>query len=56
MEGNATEEVNYYNIEKEDDPQQTQYITWPRQDADDNQRPILQLVSGNRWKKLKKKT
>lgn len=55
MEGNATDEVNHYEIEERDDPQQTQYITWPGQDADDNQRPILQLVSGNGGRKLKGK-
>lgn len=45
MEGNATDKVNHYDIEERDDPQQTQYITWPGQDEDDNERPILQLVS-----------
>ena len=55
MEGNATDKVNHYKIEEGDDPQHTQYITWPRQDANDNQRPILQPVSGNRGRKLKRK-
>ena len=55
MEGNATDEGNHYKIEEGDDPQQTQYITWPGQDADDNQRPILQPVSGNGGRKLKGK-
>ena len=54
-EGNATDEVNHYEIEEGNDPQQTQYITWPGQDADDNQRPILQPVSGNGGRKLKGK-
>ena len=55
MEGNATDKVNRYDIEEGDDPQQTKYITWPGQDADDNQRPILQPVSGNGGRKLKGK-
>ena len=55
MESNATDEVNHYEIEEGDDPQHTQYITWPGQDADDNQRPILQPVSGNGGRKLKGK-
>ena len=55
IEGNATDEVNHYEIEERDDPHHTQYITWPGQDADDNQRLILQLVSGNGGRKLERK-
>ena len=42
-----TDKVNHYEIQEEDDPQHTKYITWPEQDADDNQRSILQSMSGN---------
>lgn len=55
MEGNATNKLNYYEIKEEEDLQQTQYIMGPEQDADNNQSSILQLVSGNRRKKLKEK-
>lgn len=36
MEGNATDKVNHYDIEEGDDSYQTQYITWPEENADDN--------------------
>ena len=55
MEGNATDEVNHYKIEEGDDPQHIQYITWPGQYVHDNQRPILQPLSGNGERKLKGK-
>ena len=55
IESNATNKVNHYKIKEKDDPKHTQYITWPCQDADNNQRPILQPVSGNEKRKFKKK-
>ena len=55
MEGNMTDEVNHYKIEKKDNPQHTQYITWPSQEVDNSQKSILQSVSGNDGKKLKRK-
>ncbi len=54
MADNATDEVNYYEIEEGDDSQQTKYITWP-ENADDNQGSILQPVSGNGGRKLKRR-
>ena len=55
MKDNATDKVYHYEIEDKEDPQHTQYITWPGQDVDDNQKPIIQPVSGNEGKKLKGK-
>lgn len=36
MEGNATDKVNHYDIKEGYDSHQPQYITWLKQDADDN--------------------
>lgn len=55
MEDNATDEVNHHEIEGIDDAQQTRYITWPGQEADESQRSILQPVSGNGGRKMKGK-
>lgn len=55
MEDNATDERNYYKIERGDDTQQTRYITWPGKEADKSQRSILQSVSENGGKKMKEK-
>lgn len=53
MEDNATDEVNHHEIERRDNAQQTRYITWPGQEVDENQRSILQPVSGNGGRKMK---
>ncbi len=53
--GNATNEVNHYEIEEGDETQHTRYITWPGQDVDEHQTSILQPVSGNEGRKLKGK-
>lgn len=55
MRGNAANNLNPYDIKKRDESQQTKYITWLKQDVNDNQRLIHQPVSKNKWKKLKKK-
>lgn len=47
MAGNATDEVDLYETEEGDDSQQTKYIMWPEEEENDNQRPILQPMSGN---------
>ncbi len=53
MAGNANDQVDLYKTEEGDDIQQTQYIMWPDEEENNNQRPILQPVSGNRRRKLK---
>ena len=55
IKGNAIDEGNHNKAEERDDFQHTQYITWSSQKVDDSQRSILQTVSGNGGKKLKKK-
>ena len=47
--------MNHYKIKEGDDLQHIQYIRRPEQDTDDNQKPILQLVSRNGGRKLKGK-
>lgn len=54
MANNATNKINHYKIKKRDNSQQIKYIIWPK-NADDNQGLILQLVSKNKERKLKKK-
>ena len=51
---NKTNKMNHYKIEEEDKSQKTKYITW-LENVNDNQGLILQLVSENERKKLKKK-
>lgn len=53
MAGNANDEVDLYETEEGDHTQQTKYIMWPEEEENDNQRPILQPVSGNGGRKLK---
>ncbi len=54
MDGNASDDATgHHEFEGGDDSQRTRYITWPGQDADDDQRPVLQLVNGNGGRKLK---
>ena len=45
--------TRHHEFEGGDDSQHTRYITWPGQDTDDDQRPVLQPVSGNGGRKLK---
>lgn len=55
MKGNITNEMKDYKIKKRENSQQTQYIMWPGQNANNNQKQILQPVNRNGRKKLKKK-
>lgn len=49
-----TDEMNHYKTEEKDVSQrQTKYITWPEEDENDDQSPILQPVSGNGGRTLK---
>ena len=52
MAGNTNDEVDLYETEEGDDTQQTKYITWPEEEENNNQRPILQPVNGvgTSWK------
>ena len=53
MADNTNDEVDLYETEEVDDTQQTKYIMWSEEEENNNQRPILQPVSGNGGKKLK---
>lgn len=55
MEDNIINKINYYKIKKRDDTQQIRYITQLAQKIIKSQKSILQPVSGNGKKKIKKK-
>ena len=56
MDGNPWDEATrHHEFEGGDDSQHPRYITWPGQDADDDQRQALQPVSGNGGRKLKER-
>lgn len=53
MAGNANNKIDPYKTKKKDDIHQTKYVIQPKKKDNDNERPIISLVSGNRERKLK---
>lgn len=47
--------IGQHEFEGGDNCQHTQYITWPGQNADDDQKSVLQSVNGNRERKVKRR-
>ena len=52
---NASNQMSYHKIEKEDNTQQTRYITLQGKEVDKSQRLILQSASGKDGRKIKRK-
>lgn len=47
--------TSHHKFEGRDNSQRIRYITWPEQNADDDQRPVLQPVNGNERRQLKRR-